>query len=439
MTPPQGRRRQHRAEPGGPGHDGFTEAFAERLLRFDLGDPDKVILDVCLVSGGLRLLFLPLYVNLDQPRLALQSGLAFGLYLFLAAVRRLPNRQGLLLLALGPEWLLWSFSNTVALGGGFSFQLYPLLLLPAFVLCFHQLKPVTRLALLVAPLALYAPFFMFFRKARPLVELAEQTQHRLAVLNELMVAVIVVLFAGVALLEHWRARRLAEEREATQAQLVEDLAHELRTPLATLLTAAQGAKVARQRPERVAESLEWIEDAARSAGRLVERLLELASPDGPESPASPVELSHGVRAAVERLRPVAEQRDIVLELLEVSPCLDQVNAASLEIVLQNLLSNAVAHSPRGAKVEIRILDERGRPRVEIEDRGEGIAPEHLPRIFDRLWRADPARSREHGRYGLGLAIARRHAGLLGASIEVASELGRGSVFSVVFERSEAGG
>ena len=90
-------------------------------------------------------------------------------------------------------------------------------------------------------------------------------------------------------------------------------------------------------------------------------------------------------------------------------------------------------------MEIRILDERGRPRVEIEDRGEGIAPEHLPRIFDRLWRADPARSREHGRYGLGLAIARRHAGLLGASIEVASELGRGSVFSVIFERSEAGG
>lgn len=416
------------------GLDRSAEALTERLLQLDLGDPGKVTLAVCLVSGGLRLLFLPLYVDSGLHWLALQSALALLLYLFLAAIRRRPDRQALPLLALGPEWLLWSFSNTVALGGGFSFQLYPLLLLPAFVLCFHQLKPVTRLALLVAPLLLYAPFVTFFRRARPLVELAEKTRVQLAVFNELVVAVAVVLFAGAALLEHWRARRLAEEREAAQAQLVEDLAHELRTPLATLLTAAQGAKAARQRPERVAESLEWIEDAARSAGRLVERLLELASPDGPPSPASPAELSKSVRAAVERLRPVAEQQGIVLELHEAPACHELVDAASLEIVLRNLISNAIAHSPRGEKVEIRVLGELGGPRIEVEDRGEGIAPEHLARIFDRLWRADPARSRKDGRYGLGLAIARRHAGLLGASIEVASELGRGSVFTVLFDR-----
>lgn len=411
------------------GSDGSATKLTARLLGLKLGDPSRVTPATCLVSGGLRLLFLPLYVSLDVYWLGFQSTLALLLYLVLIAYRRRPT---LVLLALGPEWLLWSYSNTVTFGGGCSFQLYPLFLLPAFVLSFHFLSSGFRFVLLTAPLLLYVPFFSFFGDTPPLVELAEHTRNRLAAANELVVALVTALFTGVALLQQWQARRLAEQREMTQAQLIEDLAHELRTPLATLLTATQGAKAARERPQRVAESLDWIEGAARSTGRLVDRLLDLASPDDAVPAGSPAELGVIVKASLERLRPVAEQRGVSLVLREVSACHETVDSASLEIVLRNIVSNAIAHSPRGERVEIRILRDLGCPRLEVEDRGEGIAPEHLTKVFDRLWRADPARSRREGRYGLGLTIARRHAASLGASIEVTSEVGRGSVFSVVF-------
>ncbi len=88
---------------------------------------------------------------------------------------------------------------------------------------------------------------------------------------------------------------------------------------------------------------------------------------------------------------------------------------------------ALNHSPPGSEVDIRLTDDDGKSRIDVEDRGQGIAAADLP-PFDRMWRGDRNRARDEDRFGLGLSIAERHATLLGATIEVRSEPGSGSVF-----------
>ena len=136
---------------------------------------------------------------------------------------------------------------------------------------------------------------------------------------------------------------------------------------------------------------------------------------------------------VERIRPLADAHGACLRA-ELDPAPQrQVDLASLEIVLQNLIGNALAHSPRGSVVTVQLrMDGNGLPRIAVADQGEGIAAEDLPRVFDRLWRADRARTRDQGRFGLGLSIAQRHAHLMDARIEVQSKLGKGSIFTVIF-------
>jgi two-component system sensor histidine kinase MtrB len=98
----------------------------------------------------------------------------------------------------------------------------------------------------------------------------------------------------------------------------------------------------------------------------------------------------------------------------------------LERILANLVGNALEHGADG--VEVRIGRDDSRAFVEVEDRGPGIAPEHLPHLFERFYKADPSRAGRGS--GLGLAIAQENARLLGGEIQVESELGRGSRFTL---------
>lgn len=341
---------------------------------------------------------------------------------------------------LGPEWVLWGVAMVVAFGGGPFFHVHSIVSTAAILLLLHELPIRRRFLMFGLPLVLPIPFLLLLRKTAPAIELAPATVETLAAVQQITAVAVVVVVSALAMLDHARARELAEQRAEEQTRLVEDLSHELRTPIAAMLTAAQGARTVQdssrtsdEKLERIGERLQWIESSARASGRLVERMLELAMLDrGPPTKRHTVPLESALAAITDRLRPLAAERDRELRFRAGTSSERPVDGASLEIVLRNLVVNALAHSPEGGRIEVRLVERDGRDRVDVEDQGEGIAPEDVPRLFDRMWRADRARSRKEGRYGLGLAIAQRHAALLGAEIEVRSEVGRGSVFSLVF-------
>jgi len=106
------------------------------------------------------------------------------------------------------------------------------------------------------------------------------------------------------------------------------------------------------------------------------------------------------------------------------------DAQRLEQILGNLLANAIRHTPAGGRVHLRVADEGQRLAFRVEDSGSGIPPDELPRIFDRFYRADPARANANGSTGLGLSIAKKLVEAHGGEITVESVVGAGSTFTV---------
>jgi signal transduction histidine kinase len=203
------------------------------------------------------------------------------------------------------------------------------------------------------------------------------------------------------------------EAEARERRFTADVAHELRTPL-TALVAEAGllAKHLDRMPSdarRPAELL--VADVARLR-RLVEDLMEVSRLDsGAEAVRlEPLELRSLVEA-IARDRGEAEVSGAEMGL--------ESDRRRLERIVGNLVENAVEHG--GGTAWIRVGRDGGSALVEVADSGPGIAPEHLPHVFDRFYKADPARSGSGS--GLGLAIAREHARLLGGDIEVVSRPG----------------
>jgi two-component system phosphate regulon sensor histidine kinase PhoR len=112
------------------------------------------------------------------------------------------------------------------------------------------------------------------------------------------------------------------------------------------------------------------------------------------------------------------------------------NQRVLETILTNLLTNAIRYTPPGGSIILQARRQRGQPVLSVKDTGIGIPPKHRNRIFDRLYRIDTDRGRTSGGSGLGLAIVRRGAHALGARIELTSEPGKGSTFTLVLPRQD---
>lgn len=218
---------------------------------------------------------------------------------------------------------------------------------------------------------------------------------------------------------------------AQQKQFVADASHELRTPIAVLISEAQ-TTLARQRSQaEYREAVQACLDTAQQMRGLTQSLLELARYDAGQEPITrqPVDVAALARACVERLRPLAAERAILihsdLASTEVPGDVDR-----LRQVITNLIANAIHYNKDGGEVRIGTRAEKGVAVVVIADTGEGIAPEDLPRIFERFYRADKARGRASGRSGLGLAICKAIVEAHGGTIGVSSEPGVGSTFQV---------
>ncbi|MEV4538004.1 HAMP domain-containing sensor histidine kinase [Asanoa sp. NPDC049518] len=230
------------------------------------------------------------------------------------------------------------------------------------------------------------------------------------------------------------ARALRSEER--MRQFVADASHELRTPLTTIRGFAelyrQGA--AAGSPEDTARLVRRIEDEAARMGLLVEDLLLLARLDR-ERPLSlsPVELRVLASEAVQAAQAMAPDRDISIEVAPRAGLLVvQADDARLRQVLGNLLTNAIIHTPRPAKITVRLRSDGGSAIVEVVDTGQGLPPEQAERVFERFYRADAARrrDREANSTGLGLAIVAALVRAHGGSVEVDSVPGKGSTFRV---------
>ena len=208
-------------------------------------------------------------------------------------------------------------------------------------------------------------------------------------------------------------QRLAASLEAQRA-FVADAAHELRSPLTALKLQLQLLKRAPDDAERGA-AVEALNAGIDRAARLVEQLLTLAraEPGAPLAAATQLDLGELVRAAVVDTLPFAHARGSTIELFVDAPVAVQGDAAALTALVRNLVDNALRYAPRGARVELRVLEEGGAVLLRVDDSGPGIVPAERGRVFDRFYRHAGA---DESGAGLGLAIVRSVAERHGATV-----------------------
>ena len=218
---------------------------------------------------------------------------------------------------------------------------------------------------------------------------------------------------------------------AQQAQFTADASHDLRTPLAVIISEAQTALARERSAADYRETLEGCLGTAQQMRRLTESLLELARFDAGQEAMKrePFDLTRVARECVDLVRPLAERRKITLDCdLAAVQCVG--DAERLSQVVTNLLTNAIQFNRDQGNIRISVDASDSSALIQVADTGEGISSEDLPHIFERFYRADKSRSRAEGRNGLGLAICKAIVDAHGGSIEVASQVGTGSTFTV---------
>ncbi|MCI0587219.1 MAG: ATP-binding protein [Planctomycetes bacterium] len=221
--------------------------------------------------------------------------------------------------------------------------------------------------------------------------------------------------------------------ETMRKDFVANVSHELRTPLAAVRGAVD--TIADAGAEEEAARARFLEIARRNVERLqaiVSDLLDLSSieAEGEAVDVETISVEGPLRRAVEAVGEAAAKKGIALEVAPGPTLPIAANARRLEQAFVNLLENAIKYSPPGGRVTARSGVQGEEVLVEIEDTGVGIPAASLPRIFERFYRVDRARSREMGGTGLGLAIVKHVVQAHRGRVEVRSEEGRGSIFSV---------
>lgn len=225
-----------------------------------------------------------------------------------------------------------------------------------------------------------------------------------------------------------------EAADARQREFLADIAHELRTPVTAIegFATALVDGTARSDDDRQ-EAAQFIRSEAARLGGLVVDLHTLTWLDlDPPARADRVDLQGIARIVVNRAGPAARARGVTITM-RGRPCWARGDVAHIETILDNLVSNALAATGAGDEITLTCVHGPRGTGVVVSDTGPGIAPEHLPYLFDRLYRVDRSRGRgpaHDGGSGLGLSISRRLAALQGGIITAKSTLGEGATFTL---------
>ena len=229
-----------------------------------------------------------------------------------------------------------------------------------------------------------------------------------------------------------------EELSRMQRRFVSDVSHELRTPLTTVRMAADVIHEARVDFDPItARSAELLGDQLDRFESLLSDLLEISRFDAGAAAleAEPIDLRTVVRRVIGGAEPLAERKGTLIRVVgDEQPVVAEADARRVERVLRNLVVNAVEHG-EGRDVVVRMGVAQGAVAVAVRDYGVGLKPGEATRVFNRFWRADPARARTTGGTGLGLSIAVEDARLHGGWLQAWGEPGGGSQFRLTLPRT----
>jgi two-component system, OmpR family, phosphate regulon sensor histidine kinase PhoR len=242
--------------------------------------------------------------------------------------------------------------------------------------------------------------------------------------------------AVVVLNDVTRLKRL----EAVRRDFVANVSHELKTPVTSIKGFAETLEDgALDDPAAARRFVRIIAGQADRLNSIIEDLLALStleqSTDSPLLQLEQADLCDVVAVALEVCGPKAEAKSITLRQECAGRLSTRVSPPLLEQAVVNLVDNAVKYSSEGGEVVISVAEDGDELVVSVSDQGQGVPREHLPRLFERFYRVDKARSRDMGGTGLGLAIVKHIAQIHGGRVSVDSVVGRGSTFRVHLPRS----
>jgi two-component system heavy metal sensor histidine kinase CusS len=223
-------------------------------------------------------------------------------------------------------------------------------------------------------------------------------------------------------------QRLEESFERI-SRFTADIAHDLRTPVNNIRGEAEVAFARARTVDEYRDVLESLLEEAVRLSELIGDLLFLARAESPFTDLHRDKVSIGELLTTVRDYYEASATDAGIFLVVkdgIEPLNADLDRSLMLRAVSNLVSNAIAHTPRGGNVTLAATNENAAIRIEVSDTGDGIPAEALPRVFDRFFRVDPSRSQSSGGTGLGLAIVQSILTLHGGSVEIASQLGSGT-------------
>jgi len=223
----------------------------------------------------------------------------------------------------------------------------------------------------------------------------------------------------------------AKRLEAVRRDFVANASHELKTPAASIQAAGETIRsAARDDPSVIPRFADQLEREAVRLSRIVSDLLDLSRLETGDEIDEEVGLDQVVKEERDRFEEAAHDGGLTLsiDLGPVPPV--RGSARDLSLLVRNLVDNAIRYTRPGGRVDVRITSEGGEVVLSVADTGVGIPTRELPRIFERFYRVDRARSRETGGTGLGLSIVKHVVENHGGTVNVTSELDRGTCFVV---------